>query len=468
MDFGEASDDEADRRKVRVKFVTKIPSIRVTETPVAVPESLQRYGLSEVVNHLLGRDPPTPFDMLVMGRFLRSSLRSVMQRYALSGEAVLEVEYLPALRQPTEAEHAEQPDWVSTAAGAGEGLETFVTGCYDGCLRVYGPDCKVTSLTKAHHLPVTALCAVPTWPPGGGGHAAGFLSGSKDMTARLWRMAGSGSNASLEPVAVLRGHANSISAVHAVSAGAGSGSAIVYTGDWSGRVCMWDAACLGEDSAEAESNGGGASATQGAKRRKTGESGSAAAAAAAVSDQTIPLAAFRAHAQAVTGLAGPRGGGGGGGGQAAAVTLYSASLDRAVKTWDAERQDCVHTLNAPKAVTCLGCSDSGRMLATGHPDARVRIWDTRKQGETLTRASLSSHKQWITDVKWAPGSETMVLSCAQDGAVKLWDIRSTLPLHSAQAHKGKALCCGWQDGKIISGGEDGAVKTYTVPERNND
>ncbi|CAM9912027.1 unnamed protein product, partial [Hapterophycus canaliculatus] len=48
------------------------------------------------------------------------------------------------------------------------------------------------------------------------------------------------------------------------------------------------------------------------------------------------------------------------------------------------------------------------MLATGHPDARVRIWDTRTQGETLTRASLSSHKQWVTDVKWAPGSETMV------------------------------------------------------------
>lgn len=98
----------ATHAQVRVKFVTKIPSIRVTETPVAVPESLQRYGLSEVVNHLLGRDPPTPFDMLVMGRFLRSSLRSVMRRHALSGEAVLEVEYLPALRQPTEAEHADQ------------------------------------------------------------------------------------------------------------------------------------------------------------------------------------------------------------------------------------------------------------------------------------------------------------------------------------------------------------------------
>ena len=96
-------------------------------------------------------------------------------------------------------------------------------------------------------------------------------------------------------------------------------------------------------------------AVQGTKRRKTGKGG--AEAVAAVSEQ-LPTAGFRAHAQAVTGLAGPAGAEGGGLG--AQVTLYSASLDRAVKTWDAERQDCVHTLNAPKAVTCLGCSSSGR------------------------------------------------------------------------------------------------------------
>lgn len=91
------------------------------------------------------------------------------------------------------------------------------------------------------------------------------------------------------------------------------------------------------------------SCVQGTKRRKTDKG----AAETAVVPEQMPVAGFRGHAQAVTGLAGPEGAGG-------RTTVFSASLDRAVKTWDAERQDCVHTLNAPKAVTCLGCSSSGR------------------------------------------------------------------------------------------------------------
>lgn len=94
------------------------------------------------------------------------------------------------------------------------------------------------------------------------------------------------------------------------------------------------------------------------KRRKTGNDETEAVALS----EPSPSARFRGHAQVVTGLAGP--------GDAPAMTLYSASLDRAVKTWDSERQDCVHTLNAPKAISCLDCSSSGRWVArwrTGLP-----------------------------------------------------------------------------------------------------
>jgi len=52
--------------KVKVRFVTNDPNIRVTDTPLAVPVTLGRLGLSEVINHLRNEDEENqqtkPFD----------------------------------------------------------------------------------------------------------------------------------------------------------------------------------------------------------------------------------------------------------------------------------------------------------------------------------------------------------------------------------------------------------------------
>ena len=48
--------------QVTCRFVTKMPpEFHITTTPFAVPARLTRYGLSEVVNHLLGNGAG-PFD----------------------------------------------------------------------------------------------------------------------------------------------------------------------------------------------------------------------------------------------------------------------------------------------------------------------------------------------------------------------------------------------------------------------
>ncbi len=55
---------------VTVRFVmdptlrTKRPDLAVPETPFEVPENLARYGLSEVLGHLLDLKTATPFDFL--------------------------------------------------------------------------------------------------------------------------------------------------------------------------------------------------------------------------------------------------------------------------------------------------------------------------------------------------------------------------------------------------------------------
>ena len=71
--------------QISCKFVTRLPEqYRIAPTPIAVPGKLTRYGLSEVINHLLNLDPPKPFDFLVQGELVRTSLEKLVVRKATS------------------------------------------------------------------------------------------------------------------------------------------------------------------------------------------------------------------------------------------------------------------------------------------------------------------------------------------------------------------------------------------------
>ena len=151
--------------QVRVCFVTKDARYRVTETPFAVPSHLSRYGLSQVINHLLDLETPTPFDFLVLpsgvpapssaatstpgGELLRVSLARHMSSRNLSSESVVTLEYMPAVLPPDEDDSVDMPDWVSalkavfgagTGTGSGSGTSSaqyFASACYDGRLRLH-------------------------------------------------------------------------------------------------------------------------------------------------------------------------------------------------------------------------------------------------------------------------------------------------------------------------------------------
>eukprot|EP00960_Hanusia_phi_P074064 768143-Hanusia_phi.AAC.7 len=67
-------------------------------------------------------------------------------------------------------------------------------------------------------------------------------------------------------------------------------------------------------------------------------------------------------------------------------------------------------------------------------------------------------------VSWSPSSEHHLVSSSHDHTIKLWDFRSSIPLHTIAAHEGKALCVSWgKDGFIYSGGSDCKVSRYSCP-----
>ena len=105
-----APNGEASDHQVLVSFTTKLPQeLKVPETAMAVPAKLKRLGLSQIINHLLGKggfllaavpvncsgtctspdpcpltDPPQPFDFLIDGELLRTSLQRHLLDHSIS------------------------------------------------------------------------------------------------------------------------------------------------------------------------------------------------------------------------------------------------------------------------------------------------------------------------------------------------------------------------------------------------
>jgi ribosome biogenesis protein YTM1 len=58
----------------------------------------------------------------------------------------------------------------------------------------------------------------------------------------------------------------------------------------------------------------------------------------------------------------------------------------------------------------------------------------------------------VSSVSWSSANEHWALSASHDGCIKMWDVRSSIPLHTIVEIPGKALCAGWHGADTILGG----------------
>lgn len=433
-----AMEDEGPQ--IRVKFVTQNAAVRVTETPFAVPLRLARPGLSQVVNHLLNTgSKPRPFDFLIDGLFLRSSLEKYVQTHGVSEEALLTLEYVEALPEPDEQQSTSHPDWVGAVSAATDssGHEYLATGCYDGLLRVHDASGECLASVKAHQGAVKAVSIAVNES----GEVVVASSG-KDQLGQLWRF--DATSKQLTALAALTGHLNSVDAI-ALDASAKR----VITGSWDNTVRVWDVpSSTSED-------------TDAAPKKK--QKKSSAGAAEVTFRQLEASAVLVGHTSHVTGVAFH---------PTREDQAVSASSDRTVRVWDLTTHSASQTMAGNRAATGVSVNAAGLVL-TAHPDHCVRLWDPKaaEAGEAVVQRTFQSHKQWVSSVAWHPTQPHLFLSAGYDGHVKVWDARSTIPLHTLAAHSGKALDVAWRqpatdsDNETIafaSGGEDKQLKLFSI------
>jgi ribosome biogenesis protein YTM1 len=505
----EASSSTAAEVRVRLRFITRDPTIRVNEVPLAVPVALNRRGLSEVINHLLGVRGGTKgggtkgsvaveeeegdktnaggYDFVIENQLLRCSLDKFLRATGLSTEVTVNVEYYRTLQAPIEGTRSKPEDaWVGSLVACQGGREggVVVAGGYDGNLRCYPAQDfsqSVEEWSLAHTGPVKAVAAFRSETEEGG-ESSVVVTAGKDKLVKTWRLSAAAADTSnrikkgtgiaaaaavvVRPVSVLVGHENSVECV------AVRGKQQVLSGDWSGMMCFWKLEGGGEMPSIPASSSSIIATQKRKKRRMDGgqvgeEDGSAAA--QAVASTLTPVSVLKAHSQCISSMEWH---------PADVSRVFTSSWDHSIKSWDLERQDCVQTLNSSKVVTSLA-SSAGGLVAAGHPDGRLRVWDLRSSSTdngvgvmpaTPGKRVLAGCGSWISGVAWHPRRENVLAALTHDGLLRVWDLRATKPLHTLTAHKGKALalCFGRSGGEegaawpLLTGGADGVVRSFEI------
>ncbi|KAL5121971.1 ribosome biogenesis protein ytm1 [Pleosporales sp. CAS-2024a] len=398
--------------KVTARFTTRDPNLHIPDRDrtLLISTNIKRHGLSTLLNELLDReDDRIPFDILINGQFLRTTVDEYLTKNGISAENRLDVEYTRALVPPLNVTSFEHDDWVSAvdvlsqtspaggwaSSGVQSGQERILSASYDGLLRVWNTSGDVLATSEA---------------PNNGGRitslkSAKWLSDKKivaagmDNTVRVYKYDDD-----------LRTITNSLElfnhrwgvedvAVHGPSSRILSASSDSTLSLFSSNA---------KENPVAPSNLLPNSTIASNKRQKLSKP-----------DRTVPargaLATFTGHSSPVSSVIFK---------PDDATVAYSASHDHTLKTWDLPTAQCVDTRTTGHSLLSLCAIPSRNLLATGTSARHIALIDPRASATQISVMTLRGHKNGVVSLDIDSSSDHSLVSGSHDGTVQIWDLRN--------------------------------------------
>ncbi|KAI5965503.1 YTM1 [Candida theae] len=458
----------SDKNQIKIKFTTneEDESLKVEETPLFVPISLKRFGLSEIVNHLLGNyktdsdeeeRKPIPFNFLIKGELLRTSIDDYLVRNGLSSEAFLTIEYTRAILPPSFQASFNNEDWISSIDSINKTSSAVVdsqltinepkilSGSYDGVVRTYNMSGKVEKQYVGHSAPIKAVKWIsPTR----------IVSCGNDRQVRLWKTAyegvidGNEENEEDEiedgkTLAILEGHKAPV-----VDLDVSQKTKRILSAGYDNVVGFWSTNYKEMAKIEVLEYDSNVVSTSSKKRRKM-----------ALQDSTIrrrsPLSLMSGHTEQVEGVIFDA---------HDATVGYSVSQDHTIKTWDLVTSRCVDTRTTGFSLLSVLQLPQANLIASGSSARHINLHDPRVSNTSeVINAKLIGHTNFVVGLSASPHNGNMFASSSHDGTVKVWDIRADKSLYTITREDGSTKTkifdvCWDNEIGIISGGEDKKIQ----------
>nr|GAT61279.1 microtubule binding protein [Mycena chlorophos] len=393
-----------------------------------IPTAWSRYQLSQLVNKALSLPKPVPFDFLLRGDILRSSLADWCTQNGVGEEETLEIEYIESVLPPQKMADLPHDEWVSAVSCQLD--RCFLTASYDGQLRAFDYSQKQTWSTPVHRAAITSFCIVPNV------EACIVATASHDLTAQLTRISPEDSSQASKPLASLHLHTEPVSAISANAAGSQ-----LLTASWDGLVGLWSTEIPDEDEVAEPAT------VERKKRRKVEENRP---------KRKAPSLVLKSHTGRVSGVSFSDG-----------DEAYSCGFDSTLRSWDLEHGVCATTITCSER-PFLALSVSAAAVLASSTDRTVTQYDLRDPSPNASVTMI--HPATPSCLARAQTNSHHLLTGAYDGVARIWDLRSvktTTPVATFKVwDEKKILSVDWRAGGTVAIGGEGGLGVWKAWENN--
>ncbi|KAJ3995666.1 WD40-repeat-containing domain protein [Lentinula boryana] len=422
-----------------VVFTTQTP-YPLPSQKYMIPSGWKRFHLSQLINKTLALAKPIPFDFLVKGELLRTSLGEWCTENGVGEEETLELEYIESIMPPQKISDIPHEDWVSSVSC--QLTNYFITASYDGYVRFFDYSQKLAFSTLAHTAPISSVCLIPQSKSNDDEDESSHLiaTSSHDLSAQIIRISlpsNATSKSECSALMKLYLHTAPVSSIASNSSGTH-----LLTSSWDTLIGLWDTDVPTSDEIpEAPVN-----ERERKKRRKLNGGTNDTAV-----KRKAPTTVLKSHtarvSRVVFGNAGNEN------------TAYSCGFDSTVRLWDVENGVCTSTItSSEKPFLDIALNSDGHTALAASTDRTVTLYDVR-EASTSTSTSSGSLLHTATPSCISTGATPhQVFTGAYDGVVRLWDLRSmrnAITNFKAWSETKKVLSIDWRQGMVGVGGEGG-------------